>query len=262
MAPWLEREWFPGEWISAERAGASWVGEAWFDGIVVFATWSRAAVAALLPPEWIAATDASIPADGHPVAFLAGRQHTTAVLFAGARLPTHADYGEAMMLLPFVHHRTDRFLHSFVPFMYSGDARATWSGNAHYGFAKRTGAVERLGRSVVVTGADARLVIHATIHEAGPWCASPDASATPRLTALQMLGRCPVVGRRHDGRDIVSYFDWNLDHATVRPIMTTLSIDDAGAVGVSQNGRLSTEESAVEVRGLRWRLSWPVASRR
>jgi hypothetical protein len=260
MTPLLGSDAYPGEWISAARAGATWVGEAWFDGIVLFATWSRAAAAAALPPDWRPAARASGPGGDHPLVVLVGRQRTTSVLFAGLTVPTDADYDEAMVAVPFTRHRAGRLLHTFVPLMYASDARALWSGNAHYGFAKRPGRVGRYGRTLAVTDEGGTLVMHAIVHDAPPWCAAADRSVADQVEALRQLGTMPVVGRRADGRDVVSYFDWSLEDAEVRPIAASFEVDAPLHPGLSpaeDPGGLR----GLEVRGLRWRLSWPEACR-
>lgn len=256
MTPLLGHDPPPGEWISARRAGASWVGEAWFDGIVLFTTWSAADVVAFLPPEWRPAADAFPAADGHPVVFLLGRQRRASILFAGMRLPTDADYDEAMVAVPFAQHRAGRLLHTFIPLMYTSDARATWSGNAHYGFGKRPGAIARFGRSLAVTDERGALVLHVIVHETGTWLPAGNVSVAEPVDALRTLGELPVVGRRADGRDVVSYFGWSLRRAELRSIHASLSIDEAAAPGLVASGGRSGLRG-VEVHGLRWRLSWP-----
>lgn len=258
MTPLLAPESFPGAWISAAGAGASWVGEAWFDGVVVSVAWPRSIASALLPPGWSLAAAAAPETSTHPILLLFGRQRDTAVLFAGMALPTDVDYDEAIVLVPFVRHRAGRLLHVFAPRMYSGDARATWSGNAHYGFGKRPGAISRLGRSLAVTDRDGALVMSLTVHERGAWCRADATAVAPEVDALGRLAALPVVGRRGDGRDVASYFDWSFACAELRPVWGSVSVEHALAPG---RGSVAPPDAAVtrgvEVRRLRWRLSWP-----
>lgn len=260
MVPLLGRESFPGEWISAESAGASWVGEAHFDGVVVVTLWDRADVVALLPSAWHAAGHAE-RLDRHPVVFTLGRQRRTAVLFGGMRLPSDADYGEAMIAVPFVTRERGGGLHTFVPRMYASDRRATWSGNAFYGLGKRMAGVERFGGSLTVVDANEGLLLHATTCPKGPWVAGRDCASTAAVSFLRDAFRCPVVGRREDGGEVTSYFDWSFETAAVRPVDAVVVLDAALGDGFEPGTLGTARDVALEVWGMRWRLSWPDACR-
>jgi hypothetical protein len=250
---------FAGTWIGASRAGATFVGEAYFDGLVVPTVWSREAAAEVLPAGWHLATNVSAERDAHPIVFMLGRQHRTAIMFGGATLPIPADYDEVMIAVPFVRHEASRLLHTFVPRMYAGDPWAIWSGNAYFGFAKRHGTIERFTSTLAVTDEAGMLLMHATVFESGTWRPASAPQCQEHVIGLSHLSCLPIVGRREDGRDIESYFDWNFDRAYLRPISASLQLDSRLGPGLIPTDRIESSDDGVEVRGLRWRLSWPQA---
>jgi hypothetical protein len=261
MTPLLGRESFPGEWISAERAGASWVGEAWFDGVLVWTTWTRAEVAEMLPPGWIPARSTSDANDEHPVVFAIGRQRNTAVLFGGLSLPSDADYDEAMIAVPFVRHEAGRHLHTYVPRMYATDARAIWAGNTYYGFGKRMATFERLGRTLAVSD-ERGLVLQALSTETRRWPNGANSTDLPMLVGLHEAFRLPILGVTSDGREIASYFDWGLDDRPRRLLDVVVMIEATLAAGLAPRTCTAATDAAVQVRRMRWRLTWPGPCRR
>jgi len=254
---------FLGDWISARRAGASWVGEAHFDGVIVVTLWDRTDVAKLLPRAWTTAPNVSETQHRHPVVVALGRQRSAAVLFGGITLPSDADYGEAMIAVPFVRRRdAGGHLHVFVPRMYTADRRATWSGNAFYGFGKRMAAFERLGGNLTVVDERTGLLLHAVVDPRGPWAFDGDSRSISPVPFLRDAFRLPVVGLRHDGSEIVSYFAWSFESASLRPVDAVVTLDAALVDGLEPRALRTADGGAVEVRGMRWRLSWPAPRRR
>lgn len=263
MSPLLTDETVAGSWISAARAHASWVGEAWFDGVVAVAWWPVDAVAAMLPEGWVPAVGSTHHEARRPVLFAFGRQRRTAILFGGLTLPSDADYDEVLVAVPFVRHVTGAHLHTFVPRMVSGDPRATWAGNASYGFGKVPGAIERVGSTLAVIDHAGRVRAHASVVAHGAWRSGADVSTpVPAVAAASTISRMPVLGRRHDGREIEAYFDWSFEHASVRPIHARITVDPGFAPGITAGSWSTRTDCGFDVRGMRWRLSWPGACRR
>jgi len=257
MMPLLAAGTFDGTWSGAERARASWVGEAFFDGYLVVSTLPRDAAAALLPRGWVLAASRSEDTGRHPVVFAAGRQHATSVLFGGLALPTDADYDEVMVAVPFVRTERDLALHVAVPRMFCGDARATWSGNVTYGFGKIAGGLEQLGNVVAVTDGTGALHLQLLVEPLGPWGAAGAGETDEALADLCRTFSLPIVGRRFDAVDVRSYFEWDLSRAVVRSIVAAVTSEPSSAVGL-EPAATTAPCTGYEVRGMRWRLSWPL----
>lgn len=229
------------------------VGEARFDGILAWSSWPREQVAHLLPPGLRLAIPASGPQEQHPVLLVMGRQYDTAVIYGGIRLAADVTYDESMLAVPFVCRVSRRRLHTFVALMLSGDRRATWSGNVHYGFAKRPGRCDRFGDVVAGVADDVGLVMSAALR-------SDDASAvgmngeTPAV-AIPRLFEAPVIGQRVDGSFVASYFTWDLGDAVVRPRGMRVLL--GANLGLLPSAVEVGPQAGLQVRGMVWRLGWP-----
>jgi hypothetical protein len=172
-------------------------------------------------------------------------------MYGGVRFDVGVAYDECMLSLPFVRRRGGRQLHTFVAFMVSGDRRATWSGNTHYGFAKRMGRVDRLGDVWTARAALGGPVIHGASHPVAAWRRGTD-SAPPAARSITRVFDAPVLGRRKDGSYVASYFAWDLADALVRPtrLRCFVTSGEEDAVDV-------TTDEALDVQGMRWGLGWP-----
>ena len=144
----------------------------------------------------------------------------------------------------------------FLPRVFSGEPVVTWSGRAHYGFAKRMVPMEWLGSTFVVSDEDGALLAHATIESRGPW-GSAERWRRRALTDVVQLGRAPVLGHRTDGVLVESHFDWDVSDATVRPVGATMSIDAPLGRGIGTRQCHARPRHAWQVAGMRWRLTWP-----
>ncbi len=144
----------------------------------------------------------------------------------------------------------------FLPRVFSGEPVVTWSGNVHYGFPKSMVPMERLGNSFVVTDDRGALLLHAMTEPAGPWERAAG-STLPRLALVVDIGRLPVLGCRPEGTWVTSRFDWRFGDALVRPVRAAVSIDSSVGPGLEPRVCHSGPDDAVEVRQMRWRLSWP-----
>jgi hypothetical protein len=261
MTPLLGPDAFPGEWIGAEGARASWVGEAWFDGVLVWTAIRRDVLDRVLPTGWQPAHNLSPHGELHPLVVVLGRQRHTSILFGGLPLPSDAEYDEVMLAVPFVWHVRHRRLHTFIPRMYSQDPRATWSGNAQYGFGKRMGRIERLGGLSVAVDEHDRCVLHCSARPVTSWTRSNDEQQGSLAGVVSAMSRLPIVGVRYDGSEVESYFAWGLAGAWTRRAHARLTVHRALAAGLDEASVSADAALALDLRDMRWRLSWPQPSR-
>ncbi len=172
--------------------------------------------------------------------------------------PLGLRYHEVALAIPFVKHRRGRYLHTHVPRMYSSSPPANWNGNANYGLAKRMATVTARGSFRIVTDEGGRLLLHALVEPRGTWRTMEDAPGAP-LRAMRDAVALPIVGRTAAGTYVTSYFQWDFDGTVARPVACDVSIDVPLAEGLGpQSGRA---EESFEVRGMSWRLSWPLPCR-
>ncbi len=254
MTSLLTSDAFPEPWVDAGAARASFVAEARFDGAIVCTRWARTDVEPMLAPGLSLGRNATAEPHLHPVVFVFGMQSNTALIVGRVTLPSGARFPELMIAVPFVRRRDDRNLYVFVPRMYSGDQLATWSGAANYGFGKQLADMRWLSRTFTVTARGGPLLLHATVESDGDW---RPFDRVPALGATTDVFRRPALGRRRDGTDVCSYFDWRADGATARPARAVVSIDAALGAGLVPRVCHGIEGEAFAVRDMRWRISWP-----
>ena len=259
MGDFLGRAAFPGPCLDVAAAGVGFVGQACFNGCITVCNSPRREVEAVLPPELELAPATSAGAD-HPVAFVFGEQTAGAVLVAGIAVPMGVRYHEFAMTIPFVKHRRGRYLHNYIPRMYSGYFPATWHGNAFYGFAKEMATMSWQGPVFLVAAEDGALLLHAVVDATADWLpATP--STLPSFEAMRAIFALPVLGRKADGRFVCSYFGWGFDGAAVRAADVSVTIDASLVAGVTPRVYADVPGGSFEVRGMVWRLSWPTACR-
>jgi hypothetical protein len=225
-----------------------------FSGCIVRCDLPRIEVTRSLPAALRLGRVAGCADDRHPVVFVFGEHDRSALLFASLTLPTGVRFYETVIAIPSVHSGSDASPALFLPRVFSGEPVVTWSGNAHYGFAKRLVPMEWLGDTFVVSDEKRALLAHVIVGRAHPW----ERAATSRLGALRgaiELGRTPVFGCREDGNLVRSQFLWDFDEAWIRPIDANVSIDAPLCDGLVQPGGAGVD--GLEVSGLGWRLSWP-----
>ena len=254
----LGRSAFPGPVIEIGRSGATFAGEAAFEGCFAITEWRRADVERLLPPEIALAENVSSRAARHPVVFAFGEQKRGAWIWGGLTLPVGLEYHELMIAIPFVVHRSGRFLHTYIPRMYASNSPAVWDGNARYGLAKELADLGWWNTTFVVTDARGRLVLHADVEADGAW---RRAASAPAARAAAEIFALPVLGRKASGQYVSSYFAWDFDAATARPAAAAISLDAPLVAGLEPRVIQAADGRAVSVQDLRWRLSWPVACR-
>jgi hypothetical protein len=253
----LDRRDFPGPVLERAGQGASFVGAARFDGGLVCTLWPRREVERLLPPELTLAHSAGT-ADVHPLLFVFGQHTASAVIFAGFKVPMGVRYTEFAVAIPYVSHRRGRYLHTYVPRMYSSYAPAVRNGNQHYGFGKAFATVAWQGPIATLTAPPGDLLWHAAIEPAGEW-ESGTRCALPGFAGLRTAFTMPIVGRRADGTYVGSYFGLDFDDALVRPARCAISIDAPLLEHLPVRRCYAAPGGAFEVRGMTWSLTWPGA---
>lgn len=214
----------------------------------------------MLPPELELAPNRSSTPELHPVLLILGEQTEGAWIVADRVLPLGLRYHEVAVAIPFVKHRRGRYLHTHVPRMYSSSPPANWNGNANYGLAKRMATMTARSAFRIVTDEEGRLLLHSLVEPRGPWRTIDDAPGVP-LRAMRDAVALPVVGRTAAGTYVTSYFQWDFDGAVARPVACDVSIDAELADGLGPRACRAEAEGAFEVRGMGWRLSWPLPCR-
>jgi hypothetical protein len=241
--------------LRAARADGAVVAETRFSGCIVWCAWPRADVARLLPPALRLDPPRNVARDRHPLVFVFGEHDRSAVRFASLTLPTDVRFHELVIAVPFVCDPREGRRALFLPRVFSGEPVVTWSGNAHYGFAKRMVPMEWLGDTFVASD-EQGLLAHATTEGAAPWQHAAT-SRLPAFTAAATLARLPVLGCRRDGAVVRSSFAWSFATAWIRPVRARVSIDATLGQGLDPVVSHARASESLEVMGMRWRLSWP-----
>lgn len=257
MTSLLTSEAFPEPWIDAHAAGASFVAEAVFDGAIVGTHWLRSDAMQLLAPGLFLGRNAAAAtdADAHPVVFVFGTQSAATFIVGGMTIPSSVSFPELMIAVPFVRREGDTNLHIFFPRVYSADRFSTWSARTNYGLEKELADMRWLGRTFTVASPNGPLLLHATIESEGDW---REFDRVPGASAMAEVFRRPALGRRRDGTDVRSYFEWRVDEATVRPSRAVVSIDAALGPGLAPRISHGVAGETFAVRDMRWRISWPL----
>jgi hypothetical protein len=240
------------------RDRRAFVAETRFSGFIVSCPWSRDDVARILPPTLRLAAAPGVARDQHPVVFVFGEHDRSAVLFASLALSTGVRFRELLIAVPYVREAQGTRRALFVPRVFSGEPVVTWSGNAHYGFAKQMVPMEWLGDTFVVSGDDGGLLTHATVQATAPWQQAPG-TRPPALVAAAALARLPFLGHRRDGSLVWSHSAWDFAEAWIRPVRASISIDAPLGRGLAPTLCHGAPLGGLEVAGMRWRLSWPEA---
>lgn len=252
----LGRSAFAGAADDAAPRARSFAGETSFDGCVTFASWPRAEVARLLPPELQLAANVSATPDIHPVAFVFGQQRNGTIVFARTKLPMGITYGEFGMIVPFVRYRGGPGLHAWVARMYSAYFPVVWDGNFRFGFSKETARMSWMGGMFVMTTDAGALLFHAAVEPGAEW--SRAATCTlPIFATVRDVFALPMLGRRPDRVYVRSEFDWDFTHAVVRPADAWISLDAPLVPGAAPLGGMAAGCPTFAIRGMLWRLTWP-----
>jgi hypothetical protein len=165
-------------------------------------------------------------------------------------------YYEFAMAIPFVKHRRGRYLHTYIPRMYSSYFPATWQGNSYYGLAKEMATMWWQGPVFLVTANDEALLLHAAVEAMGSW--SPGRTCElPNFQAMRAIFALPIVGRKSDETYVCSYFGWDFSGSAVRSADACISIDASLIDGLVPRRCHDVSSGTFEVRGMVWKLSWP-----
>jgi hypothetical protein len=256
----LHADAFVGPAIGVAATRVSFAAQATFHGHIALLVWRREEVATALPADLELAANRSPTPELHPVLLILGEQTQGAWILADRTLPLGLRYQEVAVAIPFVKHRRGRYLHTHVPRMFSSSPSAIWNGNASYGLGKRMAALTSRGAFRILTDEGGKALLHMVVEPRGDWTGLSDDACAP-LRAIRDAVTLPIVGRTVAGTYVTSYFEWNFDAAVVRPAACGLSIDGPLAEGLGPRWCRAEPGCAFEVRGMTWRLSWPVPSR-
>lgn len=255
----FDRASFPGPRAGVETFRGAFVGQSIFNGCVILSSWPRGDAKKLLPPDVDLAVNRSAAPDRHPLVFLFGDQTEGATKFAGLTLPTGIRYQEFALAVPFVRCAGGAKLHTYMVRMVSTHRAATLAGNLYYGFGKRMGRMGWEGPVFLMTDELGRLLFHAEVEATEEWRAC-GAGAAAQLSGLRTAFSLPILGLRGGGFT-ASYFAWDFEDARARSVDAALSIDRPFADGLASGALHSLAPGSVELRGMRWRLSWPAPVR-
>ncbi len=243
---------FSGPSLPVERARATDAGQSRFDGCLAAIALPRAQVATLLPDEITLAANAD-DCGTHPLVVMFGEQIDCAMIVGGLLVPTRLRYWEWCLAIPYVVRRGGRYLHTFVPRMYSSWAPVVWDGNARFGYAKERADMGWDGDQFIATADDGSLRWHAGLQPDGAW----GRAAPPGLDALREAMALPIAGRRADGSWIESYFRLGFGDALLRPTRAVLWFDTALIPGLAPRICHAPAGAAFAVRGMTWRITHP-----
>jgi len=239
----------------------SFAGQAHFSGCLVATTWPRADAERLLPPELELAPNTSGTPAIHPVLFSFGDQLQGSFLLGGVPIEAGPTYREFCVIVPFVRRRGGgRNLHLYCPRLYSTSYPAYWHGNMSYGLRKAMAGMGWEGSTFVVTSPDGGARAHADVERTADWRPPADTDL-PGFDALRAAFALPIAGRRDDGTLVSSYFRWELEDMVLRPVAATVSVDAPLSEGCRPGRWTGLPGATFEVRGMLWRITWPMACR-
>lgn len=256
----LDTHAFSGPSIGIDELGGSFAAEAMFSGHIAFFHWAREELSRLLPPELELAVSRSPAPDVHPVVLMFGDLTDGAWMVGGRRLALGFAYQELAVAIPFVRHRGGRYLHTYVPRMYSSYFPAVWTGNSLYGLGKRAGTITVEGPFFILTADDGAVLLHAAVEPRGGWVPGSTCDL-PTVAELREMAALPVVGRLARGTYVSSYFGLDFTGAEVRPVDCAVSFDAPIIDGLTPRWCHDTVMGSFAVRGMAWRLSWPLPCR-
>jgi len=234
--------------VARPSDASSWVAETRFSGVLAELALPRVTVRDLLPPE-LALERGCGTARTYPLLTMFGEQTGSAVHLASMKVRTGAQFHEVLFGIRCLVARS-RTPVLFIPLMYCDEPVSRWSGNALYGFNKRTASMEWLGTSFVVTPRDeGQVAIRVGIDV--PASRLARRSWVPRMSGLTLLGR------RRDGTYARSAFAWKWSDASVEPIRVVIEIVGGLLPGVGPTTLFPPAGRALCVRDLVWRIGWP-----
>lgn len=257
MDVFLHRDAFHGPAIGAAAVIDRFMGESRFDGGLACCNWSRHDVTRILPSELTLADNHSPTPDVHPVLFLFGGLRKTSIIVGDAAIPTGVDYPEFLMAVPYVRHRSGRYLHTYMARMFSGVPTSVFVGNLYYGFNKSLACMGWEGPLFTVTSVAWRQQLARAGIGTKPG-ADAARQTMANLSSIAAALSLPIVGRRIDGSFVSSYFEFDFDAGQVEPRDTWIALDVPIVAGLIPGRFPSTPSASVRLSNVMWRLSWPL----
>jgi hypothetical protein len=238
-------------------------GEATFDGEIVFANVARSDAASLLPPGVNLALAPNIGGypDTHPVIHMHGKQRNTSWIIDGQHVPIGNDYGEMMLLIPFVQIGNAAQWHDFVVRMYLEDPGAVALG-AYFGYRKRLARLNLAAHSCEVLlypnvfNPKVMQKIFTATHQSVTGTATqalPNWSDMVRILAMPILGVDEFTKQKY-----CSYFQLDFSAATKTPIECSHEYLPGFEPAFPAPGPMSgVPDGAVGVTNVKWRIDFP-----
>lgn len=224
-------------------------GQAVYNGQIVFANMSRKDVESLLPLKLTLANNHGPYPDAHPVFHLHGMQTQTGWIINGQKQPVGSDYGEFMLLIPFVQIGGGPQWYNFVVRMYLNDLGAVALG-IDFGYRKEFAFVNVLPATFDVT----LLTLAPAFHSAHQAQARP----LPNWPAMQSILSMPILGvDPGTSAKLGSYFRLDYTDATVGPIDCSHSYKPAFTPPMPASAMTNAKDGAVDVSGVVWQIDFP-----
>lgn len=237
-------------------------GRAIFNGEMVFANVARTDAESLLPQGAnlaLAANQGTHP-DSHPVIQLHGKQTKTAWIIDGQQVPIGNDYGELMLLIPFVQIGASPQWHNFVVRMYLEDAGAVAIGY-YFGYRKRLARVDIApGGCAVSLGLNPfnPLQLTEVFTSSHQMNTSAQAKQLPNWADMRTIMAMPMLGMDELTRiQYCSYFELDFGKAIVEPIDSTQQYLPGFDPAIPMAATLSVAEGAVTMQDVEWRIAYP-----
>jgi len=235
-------------------------GQATYNGQIVFANMSRKKAEMLLPAlKLTLAANTGAHPDVHPVFHLHGMQTQTDWIINGQQQPVGSDYGEFMLLIPFVQIDGGPQWYNFAARMYLNDPGAVLLG-LYFGYRKILALVDMHPSTF-----DANLFDPANPFQPKPLFHSehhPNLSATaqqlPNWPDMQWILSMPILGINEGTvQKLGSYFRLDFTNASVSPVDCSHSYKPAFAPSIQMGSMTKVKDGAVDVAGVVWQIDFP-----
>lgn len=237
-------------------------GRAIFNGEMVFANVSRSKAKALLPQGAnlaLAANQGTHP-QAHPMIHLYGKQTQTSWIINGQPVPIGSDYGEFMLLIPFVQIGASPQWHNFVVRMYLEDAGAVSLGY-YFGYRKQLAKVHLAahGCKVSVVNLFNPLKLREVFTSDHQMNTSTGPTQQQNLGDMKTIMSMPILGVDElTGVQHCSYFALDYGYATVEPIVCSHKYLPAFDPAIPVTSTMtSVDDGAVAIQNLEWRIDFP-----
>jgi hypothetical protein len=236
--------------FSAPAHQSPFAGQATFTGGLAIVGIATESLTSRLPSATVLPVRSAV---FHPCLLAFGKQRNGTTFFGGLPVSWGVEYHELLVGVPFVRLVTDHVDRLFVLGMSCDFWPAIWNGNYYYGFRKRFAAMRWADDVFTVTGHDGRQELHASLSE-------PDREAASTFELIRALVTQPVLGCRGPGGFVHARFDWDFSTAVVERASLRLSLS-APFQELTAPETMKVMGEAYRVRGMRWRLSFPLADR-